>query len=326
MVANTAPNYGRGEYELPSDTPDLEAYEQELRVWFDGFLERPNLQLPRPPQVALEVAELSRKPNARIEDIAKVLEREPLLAGRVLKLANSALYGGSVACVTLKQALIRMGLSIVRDVVMEAAMSMMVIRTPGFDETLESIRRHSSAVAWISRFVARNTAIDAENAFLLGLLHDVGLSIGLVAAAEFKKAKKLPQRLDALTWLAAEASHERYSEAVLNNWGLPPTVTLVVGHHHSLMMGGYAHPQVAVMMVAEQIAQEAGWSVNPTVEQGPDQLALASAQESTPNRSNADEVDRALKALNLTRTHYQMVQADTKRVLETLESQFKQRG
>jgi|APLak6261678615_1056124.scaffolds.fasta_scaffold00970_4 HD-like signal output (HDOD) protein len=319
MTAVTSPNYGKGQYTLPEDTIDLGAGQETLRSWLDGFLENPNVVLPRPPAVALEVLALSRKPTARIEDIASLLEREPLLAGRVLKLANSALYGAGVPCVTLKQALIRMGLAIVRDVVMEAAMQMTVIHADGVNHTLESIRRHSTAVAWISRFVARNTPLEAENAFLLGLLHDVGLSIATVAVAQYLREQKRPVALTPAHWLLIESVHEQFSGRVLQSWGLPPALTLVATNHHSLKVGGMPHPQIAVLLVAEQIAFDAGWGVHAVVESGPDHMALVSARET----SDMDTTDFALSALSLTRKHFQMVQADTRRVLETLAAQFK---
>lgn len=321
MPGRTAPSYGRGEYELPDDTVDLEKSQETLRAWLDGFLARPTLELPRPPAVALEVLALSRKPNARIEDIAAVLEREPLLAGRVLRLANSALYGGQVPCVTLKSALIRMGLAIVRDVVMEAAMQMTVIHADGLNHTLESVRRHSSAVAWISRFVARNTPLEAENAFLTGLLHDVGLSVGLVGLAQYLKQQGQPVRLTPACWVAVESVHEKFSEAVLRSWGMPPQVTLVMQHHHTLNLGGYPHPQVAVLLIAEQLAYDAGWGVQPVVERAEDDLALTSVTET----SVMDNTERALQALNLTQRHFEMVKADTRRVLETLAGQFQKK-
>ncbi len=113
-------------------------------------------------------------------------------------------------------------------------------------------------MAWISRFVARNTPLEAENAFLLGLLHDVGLSVALLGVTEYLKHHKLPLRLSQEVWLAAESVHEHFSAVVLKSWGLPPSVTLVVEHHHSLMFGGMPHPQVAVLVIAEQIAEDAG--------------------------------------------------------------------
>jgi len=213
--ARMNPEYGRGTHTLPADTPSLADEEKRLVDWLDGFLATPGLELPRPPRVAMEILELSRKPTARIEDISALLEREPLLAGRVLRLANSALYGASAPVTTLKMALIRMGLNVVRDVVMEAAFQMTVLRAEGFNDTLERIRKHSTAVAWLSRFVARNTSIDAENAFLVGLMHDVGLSVGLIGLTEFLKARKTAPTLTPLRWLAVEEVHERFTEHVL---------------------------------------------------------------------------------------------------------------
>ncbi|MDP1826398.1 MAG: HDOD domain-containing protein [Archangium sp.] len=321
MTAAHALNYGKGEYTLPLDTVDIAAEQDRLETWLEGFLARPGVDLPRPPAVALEILSLSRRPTARIEELAALLEREPLLAGRVLRLANSALYGSATPCVTLKQALIRMGLSLVRDVVMEAAMQMTVIHADGFNRTLESIRRHSSAVAWISRFVARHTPLEAENAFMLGLLHDVGLSFSLIGVAEYFKKQRQPPRLSPECWLAVETQHERFSEAVLKSWGMPPSVTLVAQHHHSLMLGGLPHPQVAVLIVAEQIACDAGWGIYPVVETSEDSIALVSAGE----RSLMAETDRALQALSLTRRHFDTISADMTRLLETLDGQFQKK-
>jgi HD-like signal output (HDOD) protein len=316
--ARRNPEYGRGTHTLPSDTPSLSAEEDRLKAWLDGFLSRPGLELPRPPRVAMEILALSARPSARIEDIGALLEREPLLAGRVLKLANSALYGSTSPVTTLKQALIRMGLATVRDVVMEAAFHMTVLRADGFNDTLEQIRRHSTAVAWLSRFIARNTAIDAENAFLIGLLHDVGLSVGLIGLTEFLKGERSHARLTPLRWLAVDEVHESFTEQVLKSWGLPAGILLVARHHHQLLVGGRPHPSIAILMVAEQIAHDAGWGVTPSIDVGPDDMAVSAARE-TPQ---PDLVDAALASVNLTRRHYDTFVRDTRRVLETLKTQF----
>jgi HD-like signal output (HDOD) protein len=319
--AHTNPNYGRGVATIDDDTPSLGDEEARLKEWLDGFLAQKGLDLPRPPRAALEILELSQKPTARLEDIGSLLEREPLLAGRVLKLANSAMYGTNTPITTLKMALVRMGLALVRDVVMEAAFHMTVIRAEGFTDTLEQIRRHSTAVAWLSRFIARNTSIDAENAFLIGLLHDVGLSVALVGLTEFCKREHTTPVLTPLRWLVVDAVHEHFTERVLASWGLPPGVLLVARNHHSLMVGGRPHPNIAILMIAEQIAHDAGWGVTPSLHREADDMAQVSAHE-TPS---PDDTERALMAVNLTRTHYDMFITDTKRVLETLRAQYRER-
>lgn len=285
---------------------------KQLETWLQEFLSRSAISLPRPPAVALEILALSRKPNAKIEDLTSLLEREPLLAGRVLRLANTALYGASVPCVTLKQALIRMGLALVRDVVMEAAAEMTVLHLDGFNHALESIRRHSSAVAWISRFVARHTPQEAENAFLVGLLHDVGLSACLVGVSEYLTRQRRPSVLNPDAWRVVDEMHSVASEKVLASWGLPESVTMLVRQHHEQDV---LTPQIAVLRIAEQIAVEAGWLVEP----------IPGASWSNVETAHSEETEEALKLLNLTPAHFETIKADTQRILETLDGQFKKK-
>jgi HD-like signal output (HDOD) protein len=316
MLGENNPRYGKGEYRMPSNTVNLDLEERKLRVWLEQYLKKPDVQLPRPPAVALEVMKLSGKPTARIEDIAALLEREPLLAGRVLKLANSASYGATTPCTTLKQALVRMGLALVRSVVMEAAMQMTSLHAEGFSETLESVRRHSVATAWVSRFVARNTPLDAENAFLVGLLQDIGLSIALIAVSQYQRAEKKPMTLTLSSWLAALAVHESFSAQVLERWELPASMHIVVGHHHSLLVDGFEHPGVAVMMLARQIADERGWGIRPRLDRAEDLGVVVEHQ------TRGDDIDRALATLRLDREHYGKISQDMVRVLDTLKGQF----
>ncbi len=315
MSAAQVVSDGNGVQSVPAGAQELSAEQKRLMSWLEAFLASPPIDLPRPPSVVLEIIEVSRKPMVKIEELTVVLERDPLLSGRVLRLANSALYASSSPCVTLKQALSRMGLALARDVVMEAAMQLTVIHADGFNATLESIRRHSSAVAWISRFVARNTALEAENAFMVGLLHDVGLSVSLIGVSEYLKRSHQPLKVTPEAWLVAETMHERFSEVVLESWGLPAALTLVVKHHHSLMRGGLAHPHVAVLFVAEQIAADAGWDIKPKLDSSTAGCRLEHAV--------MEETDRALQALSLTRRHFHTISLDMKRVLQTLEGQFR---
>ena len=309
MTAAQALNYGSGAYG-PADTVELDA---RLMTFLEEFLATRRKELPRPPALALEIIALSRRPTAQIAELAALLQREPVLAARVLRLANSTLYGPASSSVTLEQALRRMGPGLMRDVVLEAAMQMTIIHAEGFTSTVESIRRHSCAVAWISRFVARHTPLEAENAFMLGLVHDVGLSVSLLGVSEYLARQRQPLRLSPESWSTVEAMHERFSEVVLQSWGLPSTVTSVAQHHHALMPDGVVHPHVAVLIVAEQIASDAGCGIRPQLE---GQLVLGS------ERAAMAQTDLALQALTLTRRHFDTISADMKRVLDTLDGPF----
>lgn len=317
LLAQRNPNYGRGNHTITDDAtePDKEGF----TGWLEGFIEKGSQVLPRPPTVALEIHELSRRPDTSIEQIAKLLAREPVLAARVLKLANSPLYRGEMPSATLKQALTRVGLAAARDIVMEAAMKMTVIRAEGMNRTLEQVRRHSTAVAWVSRAVARNTCLEAENAFLIGLLHDLGMSIGLIGLSEYLKGKKLPLQLSAAWWLVVDQLHQCIGRKVLEQWQVGPAIALAVGHHHHLMVSGFPHPSVAVLLVAENIVTDHGWDIRPMTE-GEDDIPFVHGAE----KVSPDETDRALSALLLTRKHYDLVRDDAKPMLATLAGQFKE--
>lgn len=316
---NNNPHFGRGVAHIDDSTPDINLEEAALRDWLDGFLQKPTVELPRLPTVATEILALTRRSNAKIEDLAALLERDPFMAGKVLKLSNSALYGAAQPCASLKQAMIRIGVSLVRDVVMEVAFSMTVIHAPGLSDTLEEVRRHSSAVAYLSRLIARQTAIDAENCFLVGLLHDVGLSIGLLGLSEFLKKEKKAVALTPMRWLAIERQHELFTGKVLESWRLGPQVELVARHHHQLVISGHPHPGVAILLVASALADAAGWSIRPNVARAEDDMAFTEAHE----KVSPDEVDRALQVLRLTPKQYEGLQAEAAKVLSNLDATFK---
>jgi putative nucleotidyltransferase with HDIG domain len=242
------PRYGRGEITLAEgDLPvDLEALTQKVSALFQSPTHRP----PLPPAVAVEVLELSRQPDARLERIAALLQKDPLLAGSVVKIASSPLYGGAQIH-ALRDALVRLGNRGLRDVILEAAMNLKVFRSKRYGAAMEQVRVHSVAVAHVARVVCRYTAIDAEHAFLCGLFHDVGAAAALLALEEEKG-----RDLDATELAVVLADVHVAGTALLSRaWQLPPDVQFVVSHHHQLMHQGYAHPVIAALMYAEHLLQ-----------------------------------------------------------------------
>jgi HD-like signal output (HDOD) protein len=291
---------------------------EQLRSWLERFLDTPALVLPRPPTVALEIYELSRRSDTDIGKIAQLLGREPMLAASVLKLANSPLYRGDSPSATLKHALTRVGLAAARDIVMEAAMRMTILRAEGMSQTLERIRRHSTGVAWLSRAVARNTPLEAEHAFLVGLLHHIGLAVGLVGTAEYLRQRRLPVQLTASRWLTVDQLHPALGQRVLESWGVGAPLAFTVGHHHTLMIEAHPHPGVAVLLVAQSLAADHGWHVSPVTEED-DPLGECVG----PATGDPFDTERALQALNLTQRHYELLRKDAGPMLETLDTHFR---
>jgi HD-like signal output (HDOD) protein len=221
----------------------------------------PQYRPPVLPSVAIQVMELSQRPQATFEDVVAVLEKDSLLAARVLSSASSALYAGMQQVVSLRQAAIRLGLKTLRDLVLEAAMNLRVFRVPGYEEPMERLRRHSSVTAQIARVVCKRASVDGEHAFICGLLHDVGYAAGILALVENQKAG------DRLAYEhlapAVAAYHEEATELVGRLWKLHAPILDVISRHHRL--GPSAPPLVAVLVVSELLAWELDAGLSPVV-------------------------------------------------------------
>jgi len=250
----------------------------------------PSYQPPMLPGVALEIMQLSQRPNVTFEAVGAVLERDPILAAKVLSIAQSALYAPRSPILSLKQATVRLGLETLRDLVLEAALNLRVFRVPGYDVAMERLSRHSTVTAYLIRALCRKTAVAGEYAFLCGLLHDVGIAACLLALSDDARGGLVPyETLGAVL----QDVHEEASGLVTRLWGLPAEIQRVASTHHQLEGGRSPNPVNAALIVAEELARALGAGMAPLEATGnpPGALALD---------ANPPEVfDRACATLQL---------------------------
>jgi HD-like signal output (HDOD) protein len=217
----------------------------------------PNYRPPPLPSVALELMSLTNRDDSKIERIVRLLEQDEMLAGGLMRLIGSPLYAGRSPIRTLKEAVVRLGVRTVRDLVFETALSQGVFTLAEYSETIEQIRRHSTVTAYIARIVCKHAKIDEENAFLCGLLHDIGFA-GLLFAVSNIEAEDSPPLIQ--LWPDIDALHEQASRLVTQLWQLPKDMQEVVGHHHHLHTGETSRIAAAIN-IADQLSERFGASV-----------------------------------------------------------------
>lgn len=252
------PNYGEGEVSLEDDDEvliDEDALSEKLLATFRD----PAYQPPILPAVATELMELSARPDVDFGAVVALLENDAMIAGRVLQVAQSPLYTSSTDVPSLKNAVTRLGLRTIRDLVMEVVMNLRVFRCDPYADTMERLRRHATATAHIARKVGSFTSIAADYAFLCGLMHDVGIAGTLIGLAE---EKGTPPDLVAI-WPAIDRVHAEGSAAMVELWGMPAEIKLAVGAHQQVLMDGFAHPVAAIVCVADALAHDLGCGVLP---------------------------------------------------------------
>lgn len=219
--------------------------------------DNPEYRPPPLPGVALELLSLANRSDATIDRVVRLLEQDEMLAGGVMRLIGSPLYAGRSRVRSLKEAVVRLGVRTVRDLVFETALHQGVFRLAEYGETIEQIRRHSTVTAYIARIVCKHAKIDEEHAFLCGLLHDIGFA-GLLFAVSNIEAEASPPLIQ--LWGEIDELHEQASRLVTKLWNLPVELQELVGHHHHLHTGETSRVTAAIH-IADRLSERFGASV-----------------------------------------------------------------
>lgn len=305
--------YGRGEASIAIDD-DVLIDEEALQERLLGVFRAPGYEPPELPATAQQVMALSQNPDVQIDEVVELLENDPMLAARVLRVASSAIYAGATKIESLHSAVMRLGLSAVRDVVMQVAMNLRVFRCEAYAASMERLRLHSQATAHLSRIVCKYASVEGEFAFLCGLLHDVGIAGILVALGDVPKKKKAPDL--AVLWPAIHAAHGEAGAQMASLWDLPPELLFVLEAHHRVEVEGFNHPMAAAVALADHIASELGFGLVPPDDAKDEDEALATHPGT--DRTGPVALDRAKEALQLTPQAIELIEQEAAERLEQL--------
>lgn len=182
------------------------------------------------PVVAVRVLELSRSQEASFGAIVDVIESDPLFSASVLRSASSPLYASNTPLRSIHQALLRLGLQNLTDICVEVAMTGRVFKAQGYELPMEAIRRHSVAVAHAARLISRRVGIAAESAFSLGLLHEAGLAVGIIAlnTSALWPTRFHPSRV----WSVLSEVQVELLERLVSAWTLPADLATGILNYH----------------------------------------------------------------------------------------------
>jgi len=192
-------------------------------------------KLPSPPAVALQVIDLARDPVVSIGDLARVISRDPALAARILRVANSTGFARRWPAVTIREAVMVVGLRTVKTLALGFTLADELRRGEGSGFDYASIWHRATIAAAASSVVAtRSGSVSRGEAFLAALLHPLGmLVLGRAFGAEYQqvveKAAGNSVHLAALEqeWLSTD--HTEVACAVAESWGLPSNLRAAMG-------------------------------------------------------------------------------------------------
>ncbi|MGI4790757.1 MAG: HDOD domain-containing protein [Janthinobacterium lividum] len=230
--------------------------------YLESLLSRIN-DIPTLPASVLRVMQMIEDPFCSSSDLAKVIQGDPAMAAKVLKLANSSYYGFRQKISNIPQAVTLLGFATLKNTLLAAAMfDLFRISGTGFD--LGALWTHSVTTATAAKLLAKRARYpQSEKAFTAALMHDIGKII---------LARFIPQALseivdtvqtEQMAMYDAEKkilglSHPALGAWVLGRWGLPSPIVEAVEFHHHPTRAQNAFDLAGVVYLANILAHRSG--------------------------------------------------------------------
>jgi HD-like signal output (HDOD) protein len=188
--------------------------------------------LPVFPAVAAEVIRTSREDGLSFDRLFQLASSDQTLAGQLIQASNTAAFSTVEPVRDLRKAVMLLGTDRASRILVAAAMKPL-LTTKG----LGDLWHHSLVAARVSELIAARASVcPAGDAYLLGLIHDVGrLLLRLAPNHVTAAAQKLVDSgcpTDLAELVICGATHSQAGGSVLRHWGLPEEWAVAVDFHH----------------------------------------------------------------------------------------------
>lgn len=200
------------------------------------------VNIPTIPSTLLEINRVVASPQGSAKEAAGVIEKDPAIGAKVLRLVNSSIYAPKSPVSSITLACSILGLRMIKNVVVQATVMQQFKTVDGLEgfDPLE-LWDHSFKTAVAARMIAaraRSVGLDKEDAYTCGLIHDVGKMVLLDSRPDqFAQALAFAKKND-LPLAKAEAqmfgfSHAHVGGLLASRWKLSPDVQAAIMYHHS---------------------------------------------------------------------------------------------
>ena len=194
--------------------------------------------LPAIPAIVSKVVGLLDDPGNDPDQIADLILSDQVLAARVIRVVNSPLYGHGTEITSVKRALLYIGFNKVREMILtDSFVDSFRNRQPSFD--ISSFWKHSFDVGAISQRLSAMTGYqDAEKAYMVGIIHDIGkVFLGYYHRDEYAEMLSMINGQPYTTYEAEmevfRTSHSEVGLCLAQRWNFPPSYCDCISYHHT---------------------------------------------------------------------------------------------
>jgi len=215
--------------------------------------------LPSCPRAFQEISACLRQPNASAADAARIIGRDAAMTANLMKLVNSAFFGSRRPISSVERALAYLGLDTVAALALGHSLFQNGGSSPPGGVNLENLWKHSLQTAMAARAIAlveKLPTARAEEAFLAGMLHDIGR---VVYATRSIARPGQPASSNEDTVEQVDRHHAEVGAYLLGLWGFPSHIVAAVALHHTPVLRADSDFDLTVLInIADHLSHADG--------------------------------------------------------------------
>lgn len=203
------------------------------------------VKVPPYPAVAFRIEAVVRGGNYGLDDLAKLVSSDQVLAADVLRCANSALYARGAAVASVKQAVGRIGAKDVARLALASGLGAHALAAGRLSSIRRKVWLDALASAILCQDLGRARKLPPDVAFAAGLLHDFGKVVVIACIEELLQHRNdvAPKLED--EWLAVmDRYHVELGMVMAARWDLPPVISDAISLHHAAEVTAASEPMI----------------------------------------------------------------------------------
>jgi putative nucleotidyltransferase with HDIG domain len=215
--------------------------------------------LPTIPSVLRKLLVVIENPRISLNEIGSFISNDPVLTSRVLKVVNSPVYGFPGRISSVSQALILLGLNVVKGMLLGVSVF------EAMQKTMVGLWEHSLGCAVTARIIAKKKELkEPEEVSVAALLHDIGkVVLGLKFPEEYKKIMSDAETKDVLIFDAEKnyfgINHADAGAWIAHKWNFPRSLVEVIEYHHKPHLSKNVAMQTAIVHLSDILIRAKGF-------------------------------------------------------------------
>jgi HD-like signal output (HDOD) protein len=270
--------------------------------------------LPSFPAIVSRLIKVVNSPESSAEDAAELIERDPGLTSKMIRLANSAFYGIPRSISSVSSAVVILGFNTIRSLVLSASVMKLFPGSQKQAVDKERFWKHSIVSAMAAKIIVRHfiniRMMDPESAFCSGILHDIGkLIFNEFMNDEYAEVRSFAEK-NGISMLNAETkilgiNHAEICKVVSDKWSLPLDLEYSLVYHHNPAAADKLHELVATIHFADILAHEIGatlWDNEPQLSVWNDYrnvLKVSDADYAKIKQTLEDNIEKSLEFFSI---------------------------